>query len=75
MLPASSWLISYCAGGSHPPVTVVLINNGGGGIFDFLPISSEVPEDTFVELWSTPQNVDLAGKYPSSHLFACIFPQ
>lgn len=45
----------------RPPVTVVLVNNGGGGIFDFLPIADEVPKDTFTQLWSTPQNVDLAG--------------
>ena len=45
----------------RPPLTVVLVNNGGGGIFDFLPIADEVPKDTFTQLWSTPQNVDLAG--------------
>ena len=49
------------AGEMRPPLTVVLVNNGGGGIFDFLPIADEVPKDTFTQLWSTPQNVDLAG--------------
>jgi len=48
-------------GEMRPPLTVVLVNNGGGGIFDFLPIADEVPKDTFTQLWSTPQNVDLAG--------------
>lgn len=45
----------------RPPLTVVLINNAGGGIFSFLPIASDVQEDVFTQLWSAPQNVDLAG--------------
>ena len=45
----------------RPPLTVVLINNSGGGIFSFLPIANDVDEDVFTQLWSTPQNVDLAG--------------
>ena len=45
----------------RPPLTVVLINNSGGGIFSFLPIANDVQEDVFTQLWSTPQNVDLAG--------------
>lgn len=49
------------AGEMAPPLTIVLVNNGGGGIFDFLPISEEIPRDTFNQLWTTPQNVDLAG--------------
>jgi isochorismate synthase/2-succinyl-5-enolpyruvyl-6-hydroxy-3-cyclohexene-1-carboxylate synthase/2-succinyl-6-hydroxy-2,4-cyclohexadiene-1-carboxylate synthase/O-succinylbenzoate synthase len=48
-------------GESRSPLTVVLINNGGGGIFSFLPIADELPEDEFTPLWATPQNVDLAG--------------
>ena len=44
------------------PVTIVLVNNGGGGIFDFLPIADEIPRDTFTQLWTTPQTVDLAGQ-------------
>ena len=54
-------LMERSAGEMRPPLTVVLVNNGGGGIFDFLPIADEVPKDTFTALWSTPQNVDLAG--------------
>ena len=46
----------------RPPLTVVLINNSGGGIFSFLPIANDVDEDVFTQLWSTPQNVDLAGE-------------
>lgn len=53
--------VLFYAGEMRPPVTIVLINNGGGGIFDFLPIAQEIPQDTFTQLWSTPQNVDLAG--------------
>ena len=49
------------AGEMRPPLTVVLINNAGGGIFSFLPIASDVQEDVFTQLWSTPQTVDLAG--------------
>ena len=45
----------------RPPLTIVLINNAGGGIFSFLPIANDVQEDVFTQLWSTPQNVDLAG--------------
>ena len=48
-------------GEMRPPLTVVLVNNGGGGIFDFLPIADQVAPETFTQLWSTPQNVDLAG--------------
>ena len=51
----------YPAGESRPPLTIVLINNSGGGIFSFLPIADAVPKDMFEPLWSTPQNVDLAG--------------
>ncbi len=40
---------------------VVLVNNGGGGIFSFLPVAGEVPDDTFTALWATPQHVDLMG--------------
>ena len=47
----------------RPPLTVVLINNSGGGIFSFLPIADDVQEDVFTQLWSTPQNVDLAGAH------------
>ena len=46
----------------RPPLTVVLINNSGGGIFSFLPIANDIEEDVFTQLWSTPQNVDLAGE-------------
>lgn len=49
-----------------PPLTVLLINNGGGGIFSFLPIRDSVPDDVFTQLWATPQNVDLAGKFGHS---------
>ncbi|KAK9806829.1 hypothetical protein WJX72_004058 [[Myrmecia] bisecta] len=49
------------SGEMRPPLTVVLINNGGGGIFSFLPIADSIPEDVFTQLWTTPQNVDLAG--------------
>jgi len=45
----------------RPPLTVVLVNNGGGGIFSFLPIADHIPDEVFTPLWSTPQNVDLAG--------------
>ena len=48
----------------RPPLTVVLVNNGGGSIFSFLPIAGEVPPEAFSQLWSTPQNVDLAGAQP-----------
>ena len=48
----------------RPPLTVVLINNSGGGIFSFLPIANDIEEDVFTQLWSTPQNVDLAGELP-----------
>lgn len=41
---------------------VVLINNGGGGIFSFLPIADQVPEEAFTALWATPQHVDLMGE-------------
>ena len=54
------WL---AAGEMRPPLTVVLINNSGGGIFSFLPIANDVDEDVFAQLWSTPQNVDLAGTH------------
>jgi hypothetical protein len=50
-------------GEMRPPLTVVLINNSGGGIFSFLPIANDVDEDVFAQLWSTPQNVDLAGTH------------
>ena len=50
------------AGQMRAPVTIVLVNNGGGGIFDFLPIAEEIPRDTFTQLWTTPQTVDLAGQ-------------
>jgi len=50
---------------SHCPFTPcllkVLVNNGGGGIFSFLPIAGELPEQQFTQLWATPQNVDLEG--------------
>ena len=49
------------AGELQAPLTIVLVNNGGGGIFSFLPVADAVPEDAFTPLWSTPQNVDLAG--------------
>lgn len=48
-------------GSMSPALTVVLINNSGGGIFDFLPISDDVPEDQFRPLWTTPQYVDISG--------------
>lgn len=48
-------------GGTSPALTVVLINNSGGGIFDFLPIAGDVPDDQFRPLWTTPQYVDIAG--------------
>ena len=48
-------------GGMSPALTVVLINNSGGGIFNFLPIASEVPDEQFRPLWTTPQYVDIAG--------------
>ena len=57
------------AGEMRPPLTVVLINNSGGGIFSFLPIANDVDEDVFAQLWSTPQNVDLAGTQ-FQHMFA-----
>jgi len=44
---------------------VVLINNGGGGIFSFLPIADQVPEEAFTALWATPQHVDLMGVHPN----------
>ena len=44
-----------------PPLTVVLVNNNGGGIFNFLPISGDVPDEQFRPLWTTPQHVDIAG--------------
>lgn len=40
------------------------MNNGGGGIFSFLPAAEQVPEETFTELWATPQHVDLMGAPP-----------
>ena len=43
---------------------MVLVNNSGGGIFSFLPIANDMDEDMFTQLWSTPQNVDLAGARP-----------
>lgn len=52
----------FDAGEMRPPLTVVLINNSGGGIFSFLPIANDLDEDVFTQLWSTPQNVDLAGQ-------------
>ena len=55
----------------RPPVTVVLINNSGGGIFSFLPIADDVQEDVFTQLWSTPQNVDLAGALAGLSQKAC----
>ena len=58
---SSKMELGLCTGEMRPPVTIVLVNNGGGGIFDFLPIAQEVPQETFTQLWSTPQNVDLAG--------------
>ena len=42
----------------------MLVNNGGGGIFSFLPAAEQVPEETFTELWATPQHVDLMGAPP-----------
>jgi isochorismate synthase/2-succinyl-5-enolpyruvyl-6-hydroxy-3-cyclohexene-1-carboxylate synthase/2-succinyl-6-hydroxy-2,4-cyclohexadiene-1-carboxylate synthase/O-succinylbenzoate synthase len=48
-------------GGMSPALTVVLINNSGGGIFNFLPIAAEVPDEQFRPLWTTPQYVDIAG--------------
>jgi isochorismate synthase/2-succinyl-5-enolpyruvyl-6-hydroxy-3-cyclohexene-1-carboxylate synthase/2-succinyl-6-hydroxy-2,4-cyclohexadiene-1-carboxylate synthase/O-succinylbenzoate synthase len=48
-------------GSMSPALTVVLINNSGGGIFNFLPIAGDVPEDQFRPLWTTPQHVDIAG--------------
>ena len=47
----------------RPPLTVVLVNNAGGGIFSFLPVAEQVPSEAFSQLWSTPQNVDLAGMH------------
>ena len=55
----------------RPPLTVVLINNSGGGIFSFLPIANDMQEDIFTQLWSTPQNVDLAGVHTSLSQEAC----
>lgn len=55
--------VAFTAGEMRPPLTVVLINNAGGGIFSFLPIANDVDEDVFTQLWSTPQNVDLAGEH------------
>jgi len=52
---------------AHRALQVVLVNNGGGGIFSFLPVAGEVPDDTFTALWATPQHVDLMG----AHLRAC----
>ncbi len=40
------------------------MNNDGGGIFSFLPAAEQVPEETFTELWATPQHVDLMGAPP-----------
>ena len=48
-------------GGTSPALTVVMVNNSGGGIFDFLPIAGDVPDDQFRPLWTTPQYVDIAG--------------
>ncbi len=48
-------------GGTSPALTVVVVNNSGGGIFDFLPISEDVPDEQFRPLWTTPQYVDIAG--------------
>lgn len=48
-------------GSQSPPLTVVLVNNNGGGIFNFLPISGDVPEEQFRPFWTTPQHVDIAG--------------
>ena len=50
----------------RPPLTVVLVNNAGGGIFSFLPVAEQVPPEAFAQLWSTPQNVDLAGTPPDT---------
>ena len=55
----------------RPPLTVVLINNSGGGIFSFLPIANDMQEDVFTQLWSTPQNVDLAGAHTGLSQEAC----
>lgn len=48
-------------GSTSPALTVVMINNSGGGIFDFLPIAGDVPDDQFRQLWTTPQYVDISG--------------
>jgi hypothetical protein len=56
----------------RPPLTVVLVNNGGGAIFSFLPVAEQVAPEAFSQLWSTPQNVDLAGTRPP--LILCRAP-
>jgi isochorismate synthase/2-succinyl-5-enolpyruvyl-6-hydroxy-3-cyclohexene-1-carboxylate synthase/2-succinyl-6-hydroxy-2,4-cyclohexadiene-1-carboxylate synthase/O-succinylbenzoate synthase len=43
-----------------PPLVVVVVNNEGGGIFNFLPVASMLPKDTFTPLFSTPPDVDIA---------------
>jgi 2-succinyl-5-enolpyruvyl-6-hydroxy-3-cyclohexene-1-carboxylate synthase len=39
-------------------LTVVLVDNGGGGIFDFLPVATQV--DAFEEHVATPTGLDFA---------------
>ena len=58
----------YNAGEMAPPLTIVLVNNGGGGIFNFLPIADEMTKESFNQLWTTPQNVALAGDLPRHYV-------
>ena len=45
----------------QPPVTVVVVNNGGGGIFNFLPVASQVDDESFNRLFATPPDVSRRG--------------
>ena len=45
----------------QPPVTVVVVNNGGGGIFNFLPVASQVDDKSFNRLFATPPDVSRRG--------------
>ena len=56
------------------PLTVVLVNNAGGGIFSFLPIADQVPEEVFTPLWATPQHVDLQGESAAATGFPATAP-
>ena len=45
----------------QPPVTVVVVNNGGGGIFNFLPVASQIDDESFNRLFATPPDVSRRG--------------